>query len=268
MNSLSRILHSGNSRGLLLGLVGLLALVKLGLWLQDTYQADQAVLASRQADFARSRKLTGKIPELRSQLQHLEGEKEGLRKFLFTGANEENIISAMQLDLQAMVTSAGLVAETIRPLKQKNAQDSGDESILGEVAIKTSLNGTLAEYLIFLTELYHSPKVYKIEAVVLTPLKKSELKILIDLRGYFVIAAPEVAVAPEAGGAAKPTKTLQSIQPVQGAQVAQAPQPPQAIPANQAAQATQPAPAPPSPQAPPQPARTTRTATPVKESGN
>ncbi len=206
MNSISRILHRTGSRGLLLGVVGLLVLVKLGLWLQETYQADQAELASRQASLVRSRKLTGKIPELRSQLQGLNDERERLGKYLFTGSNEENVISAMQLDLQAMVTTAGLEAETIRPLKQKNAQASGVESALGEVALKASLSGTLAEYLAFLAELYRSPKVYKIEAVTLSPFKKSELKILIDLRGYFVITSPEVAVVVEGGGPPQPVK--------------------------------------------------------------
>ncbi|NTV12757.1 MAG: hypothetical protein HGA96_02295 [Desulfobulbaceae bacterium] len=206
MNSLSRILHRSGSRGLLLGVVGLLVLTKLGLWLQETYQADQAELESRKAALTRSRKLAGKIPELRAQLQRLNDERERLGKYLFTGANEENIISAMQLDLQALVTTAGLESETIRPLKQKNAQDTGADAVLGEVAIKSSLNGTLAEYQAFMAELYRSPKIYKIEAVTLTPFKKSELKILIDLRGYFVITAPEVAVVTEGGGAAQPAK--------------------------------------------------------------
>lgn len=222
MNSLSRILHRGGSRGLLLGVVGLLVLVKAGLWLQETYQADRAELESRQASLVRSRKLTGKLPELRSQLQGLNGERERLAKFLFTGANEENIISAMQLDIQALVSTAGLEAETIRPLKQKNAQVSGDESVLGEVAIKASLSGTLAEYQTFLAELYRSPKVYKIEAVTLTPFKKSELKILIDLRGYFVITAPELAVAPEGGGTAPAAPLSPAAKPTLAAPVAPA----------------------------------------------
>jgi len=206
MNSISRIMNRSGGRGLLLGVVGLLVLVKLGFWLQEAYQASQAELESRKAALLRTQKLTAKIPELRGQLQHLEGEKERLGKYLFAGANEENIISAMQLDLQALVATAGLEVETIRPLKQRNAQESGGESVLGEVAIKASLNGTLAGYQTLLAELYRSPKIYKIESVTLSPFKKAELKILIDLRGYFMLAAPDVAVVPGGGGAAKPAK--------------------------------------------------------------
>lgn len=207
MNSISRIMHRSSSRGLLLGVVGVLVLIKLGLWLQESYQAELAELASRKASLVRYQQLVGQIPELRRQLQLLSGEREVLTKYLFTGSNEENIISAMQLDLQALVTTAGLEPETIRPLKQKSAQPVGGESsALGEVAIKATLNGTLAEYQVFLAELYRSPKVYKIETVALTPFKKSELKILIDLRGYFLITAPDVAGTVEAGGASAPAK--------------------------------------------------------------
>lgn len=198
MSSMSRILHRIGSRGLLLSLVGLLLLVKFGLKLQEDYQADQDNLATLQASLARYRNLTGKMPQLKSQMQSLTAEREKLEKILFTGSSEENIISTMQLDLQALVATAGLEAETIRPIKQKNAREVGGESGLGEVAIKASLNGTLAECLALLAELYGSGKFYKIEALTLSPYKKNDLKILIDLRGYFVITAPEVAV--NAGG--------------------------------------------------------------------
>jgi len=199
---MSRVLHQLGSRGLLLGVVGLLALVKLGLVLQTAYLADRDELATLQASLARYRQLTGKAPELQRQLQGLADERETLVKILFTGSSEENIISAMQLDIQAMVATAGLEAETIRPLKQKNVREAGGaEPGFGEVAIKASLNGTLTEYLAFLAELYGSGKFYKIEAVVLSPYKKSDLKISIDLRGYFVITAPELAASAASGGA-------------------------------------------------------------------
>lgn len=202
MNSLLRFLHRGGSRGLLLGLVGVLLAVRLGFSLQEAYRADQAELESRQATLARTKKLTEKIPELRGQLQGLNGERDRLQKFLFSGASEDTILSAMQLDLQALVATAGLEVETVRPLKQKSAQANGGEATLGEVVIKVSVNGTLAGYQTLLAELYRSPKVYKVEAVTISPYKKSELKILIDLRGYFVIAAPEVAASTGSGGTA------------------------------------------------------------------
>ena len=203
MNSMSRVLYRIGSRGLLLSVVALLLLIKLGLELQGAYQAERDVLESRRAGLVRYQKLTGKVPELRRQLQSLEAERDQLRQILFTGSSEENIISAMQLDLQALVTTAGLESETIRPIKQKNVRAEGDEFGLGEVAIKASLTGTLAEYLTFLAALYGSEKFYKIEAVTLSPYKKSDLKISIDLRGYFLITAPEVAVNLESAGAAQ-----------------------------------------------------------------
>lgn len=200
MNSMSRILHRIGSRGLLLSLVGLLLLIKLGLMLYDSYKAEQIELESRRASLVRYQKLTGKVPELRRQLQSLTAEREKLRQILFTGTSEENIISGMQLDLQALVATAGLESEAIRPIKQKNVRAGGDEFGLGEVAIKASLTGTLAEYLTFLAALYGSDKFYKVEMVTLSPYKNSEVKILIDLRGYFVTTVPEVAANVESGG--------------------------------------------------------------------
>jgi hypothetical protein len=206
MNSIFRVLHRLGNRGLLLALVGLLLLVKLGVELQNSYAAVRGELESRQASLARYRKLTGKAPELKGRLQSLMDERERLGKVLFAGSSEENIISAMQLDLQALVTTAGLETETIRPVKQKNAREAEGETGLGEVAIKASLNGTLAGYQTLLAELYSSPKFYKIEAVTLSPYKKSDLKILIDLRGYFITTAPEVGAIAESGGAGQPAK--------------------------------------------------------------
>lgn len=204
MNSLSRILHRFGSRGLLLGLLAVLLFVKIGFTLRDSYLADQEELVSRRASLERHRKLTGKLPALRSQLQRLDSEREKLRGILFTGSSEENIISGMQLDLQSLVTTAGLESETIRPLKQKNAPTAGAEPGLGEVIIKANLNGTLPELLNFLAELYNSAKFYKIETVTLAPYKKSELKIAMDLRGYFLITSPEVATEVESGGTGQP----------------------------------------------------------------
>lgn len=206
MTSMPRILHRIGSRGLLLALLGLLLLVKVGFELQVSYKALQAVLESRRANQARYLKLAGKTPELKSQLQRLTAEREKFMKVLFTGSSEENIISAMQLDLQALATTAGLESETIRPVRQKNARDAGGETGLGEVAIKASLIGTLAGYQAFLAELYRSGKFYKIEAVALSPYKKSDLKILIDLRGYFVTTAPEIGAIAESGEAGQPAK--------------------------------------------------------------
>lgn len=206
MTSMPRVLLQIGSRGLLLGLVGLLLLVKLGLNMQDSYKTAQDDLEKRQASLTRYQKLTGKIPELKSQLQRLTAERERLDKILFTGSSEENIISAMQLDLQALVTTAGLEAETIRPVKQKNAQEGGEPG-LGEVAIKATMNGTLASYQAFLAELYRSDRFYKVEAVTISPYKKSDLKILIDLRGYFLVSnAAEVDVTVEGGGVSQPVK--------------------------------------------------------------
>ena len=208
MNNMFTVLNRLRGRAVLVSLTVVLLCAKLVMGVWDSYQADQVVLETRKTSLARYRTLTARAPELRLRLEQLTAEQDKLGKFLFSGPNEESILSGMQLDLQALVTTAGLEAETIRPIKQKNEQKNEKDgqkgvSDMGEVVIKANVNGTLDQYLALLAELFSSGKLYRIEAVTLAPRKKSDLKIGIDLRGYFVTTAPVVVAATEGAAPAK-----------------------------------------------------------------
>jgi len=189
MNSLTRIFNRYQRRTWLLGLAALLLLAKLGSMTLDNYQERVAVLEARQATMQQYRNLTDNAEELRFRLKRLQASRQRLMTHLFRGTSEEEIISAMQLNLQALVATAGLQSESIRPVQQRNSRGAEGEKAgnhPGEVAIKARLAGTLSEFLELLVALERSEKFFKIESFSLSPYKKAGLKISLDLRGYFI----------------------------------------------------------------------------------
>jgi hypothetical protein len=201
MNSLTRFFNRYRRRTWLLGLAALLLLAKLGSMVLENYQEKVAIVETRQAILQQYRNLTANADELRGRLKRLQTNREKLMSRFFRGVNEEEIISAMQLNLQALVSTAGLQSESIRPMQQRGgrgAEAAQTEPFLGEVVIKARLVGSLSEYLEFLASLERSEKFFKIDNFSLAPYRKSELKITLDLRGYFVTIP-----SGEAGGSKK-----------------------------------------------------------------
>jgi hypothetical protein len=189
MNSLTRFFNRYRRRTWLLGLAALLLLAKLGSMTLDNYQERVAALETRQATLQQYRNLTANVEELRSRLKRLQASRQRLMTHLFRGTSEEEIISAMQLNLQALVATAGLQSEAIRPVQQRSGRGAEGEKAgnhPGEVAIKARLAGTLSEFLGLLVALERSEKFFKIESFSLSPYKKAGLKIALDLRGYFI----------------------------------------------------------------------------------
>jgi len=147
MNSLTRFFNRYRRRTWLLGLAGLLLLVKLGSLVLENYQERVATLETRQATLQQYRNLTANADELGIRLKRLQTNREKLTTLLFRGASEEEIISAMQLNLQALVSTAGLQSESIRPIQQRGSRGTKEgkgENRPGEVAIKARLVGPLS----------------------------------------------------------------------------------------------------------------------------
>ncbi len=194
MNSLTRFFNRYRRRTWLLGLAALLLLAKLGSMALENYQERVTTLETRQATLQQYRNLTANAEELRTRLKRLQASREKLMTLLFRGTSEEKIISAMQLNLQAMLLTAGLQSESIRPMQQRSgrgAEVDKSEGLPGEVVIKARLVGTLSEYLEFLIALESSGKFFKIDSFALSPYKKAGLKIALDLRGYFITIPSE-----------------------------------------------------------------------------
>lgn len=127
---------------------------------------------------------TSRIEELRKRLTFLEQQKTQLESYLFAGESEEEIASAMQIMLQDLVVKAGLDPESLRAA---GAGDSGRDKEIGEISVKARLSGTLQGFEEFIANLYRSKKLFRIENFTLKPYKKTEIKIFIDLKGFYRI---------------------------------------------------------------------------------
>jgi Tfp pilus assembly protein PilO len=184
MTRLAEIVNRYGKRQLLIGVVAVLLavnFVKIGYGLYDKQKEDLAENISLLEKYQRS---TGKIEALRNRVEGLEKQSKELDSFLFTGESDEEIASAIQIMLQDQVVKSGLEPESLRPTTQG---DGGRGKDFGEVSIKVRLAGTLDEFILFLADLYKSEHLFKIESFTLKPYKKSELKIFLDMKGFYKI---------------------------------------------------------------------------------
>ena len=156
--------------------------IKLGY---GFYTSQQEELAQNLDLLAKYQKSTAKIENLRRRVQLLEQQSKQMESYLFTGSSEEEIASAMQILLQDYVVKSGLEPESLRPTTS-GKMDRGQKQ--GEISVKMRLAGTSQNFIEFLSSLYRSKHLFKIESFTLKPYKKTELKIFLDLNGYYKIA--------------------------------------------------------------------------------
>jgi hypothetical protein len=90
----------------------------------------------------------------------------------------------MQIMLQELVTKAGLEPESIRPMVSGTQKGPRD---FHEISIKIRLAGTQSQFVDFIAQLYRSDKLFQVESFTLKPYKKSEMKIFIDLKGFYTL---------------------------------------------------------------------------------
>lgn len=189
MNNIARFINRFERRSLLIAVAVLLLLFNIGRWITSSYQAGGVELESNLARLEQYGYVTGNVAQLEEQLNSLAKQKAEVEKHFFTGATDDKIASAMQIKIQALVAQAGLVSESIRPIRQKAEAEKGKGEkapVLGEVVVKVRLVGSLMEFMDFIAALYKGKEFFKIENFSLKPYKKS-LKIFIDLRGYYIL---------------------------------------------------------------------------------
>ena len=191
MTRLSEIVNRYGKRQLLIGVVAVLLavnFVKIGFGL---FANQQEELAENIALLEKYQKSTGKIDALRKRVAMLEKQSKELDGFLFTGESGEEIASAIQIMLQDQVVKSGLDPESLRPTTKG---DGGRGKDFGEISVKVRLAGTLQEFISFLGNLYKSEHLFKIESFTLKPYKKTELKIFLDMKGFYKIVQGEEKV--------------------------------------------------------------------------
>lgn len=179
-------IHRFDRRHLLAGVAAVLLVANLGSWAWDYLDSRQAELEDRMTMLAQYREAVQRLPELEDRVALLARRQQQLESFLFQGENEEKVASTMQIMLQSEVTNAGLEPEFIQPVR---AGEGGDRKEHGEIAIKIRMSGALNDLGRFLHSRYLSKQFFRIESVSIKPFRPGELKISLDVRGYYKIGA-------------------------------------------------------------------------------
>ena len=186
MNQIMEFIHRFDRRHLLAGVAAVLLVANLGSWVLGYLDSRQAELADRMAMLAQYREAVQRLPELEDRVALLARRQQQLESFLFQGENEEKVASAMQIMLQSEVSNAGLEPEFIQPVRAGEG-GGGDRKEHGEIAIKIRMSGALNDLGRFLHSRYASKQFFRIESLTIKPFKPGELKISLDVRGYYKI---------------------------------------------------------------------------------
>ena len=185
MNQLSQIIAFLRTRTGLIIIVAVLAVLNIGRIAADKYGEYRDNIESKRALLGQYKISTRNIDELRRRVQKLEDIKNRFDAHLFVGASREDVTSAMQIKLQEIIAASGLNPESLRPLNK--ARKSDDEKYYGEVSIKIRLTGSLENFLKFLSELYRMNYLFTIENFTIKPFKKKDLKIFLELKGFYKV---------------------------------------------------------------------------------
>ena len=184
MNQIMEFIHRFDRRHLLVGVAVVLLVANLGRLGLGYLDSRQEELADRMAMLAQYREAVQRLPEIEDRVALLARQQQQLESFLFQGENEEKIASAMQIMLQSEVGNAGLEPEFIQPVR---AGEGGDRKEHGEIVIKMRLSGVLNDLGKFLHSRYASKQFFRIENLTIKPFRPGELKIFLDVRGYYKI---------------------------------------------------------------------------------
>lgn len=185
--SLTKLISLARTRNGLLVIVGLLVLLNAVRLINSKYADILQGVESKQALLGQYRMSTKDIDTLRSKIQQLETRKAQFETHLFRGETEKDITSAMQIKLQEVLGRVGLSPESLSPATKGGKEDG---TAYSEVVIKIRLGGTLENFMKFLAELYKMDSLFRLENLTIKPLKKEEVKIFLELKGYYLLNDP------------------------------------------------------------------------------
>lgn len=188
MRALQDLLHRFDRRTILAVLALVLLGLNLGRFGWQAFTDWQAGIDNRVELLHKYQKAAGRIDALKQEVILLERQQQQLISYLFTGASEEEMASAMQILIQEEVVKAGLEPEFIQPSVVAAGSGGGKEGIK-DIAIKVRLSGSLNGFAQFTQALYRSKKLFTIETFTLKPFKKEELKIFLEVKGYYAMPA-------------------------------------------------------------------------------
>ena len=195
--SLAKLVSLARTRNGLLVIVGLLVLLNAVRLINGKYDDILQGVESKQALLGQYRMSTKDIDSLRTKIQQLESRKSQFETHLFRGETEKDVTSAMQIKLQEVLGRVGLSPESLSPATKGGKEDG---TAYSEVVIKIRLGGTLENFMKFLAELYKMDSLFRVDNLTIKPLKKEEVKIFLELKGYYRLNDP-----PKEESAAKDT---------------------------------------------------------------
>ena len=183
-------LRVADRKTLLYAVAGLLLLLNLGRFGWLAVAGWQESIDDRVTLLVKYRKAVGRIDSLKGEVTMLERQHQTLTSYLFSGTSEEEAASAMQVVLQDEVVKAGLEPEMLQPTtgEAANKPEAGKKPGLSAITIKLRLGGTLNNFAQFIQGLYRAKKLFTIENCTIKPYKKDDLKIYLEVKGYYAPA--------------------------------------------------------------------------------
>lgn len=191
---MSRIVQAASrlrNRKSLIIIAVLLLVLNLFRMMYDHFEQKEVDISSRIDLLEQYRMTIHNLEDTRERVAWLESQAKEIDSYLLSGTSEEKIVSDMQINIQQQISLSGLAVESLRPVRRRSDKQKATdkEKSYGEVALNIRLSGTLNQFIAFLGQLYNSKILYQIESFTLKPYKNKDLKIFLDFKGYYKIAA-------------------------------------------------------------------------------
>lgn len=182
MDRIKQLLGQFESRTLLVAVVVILLILNASRMVVSYYNEKHQEIIEKAALLEQQKSSIQNLNQLKNRVAGLKRQKQRLEQYLFIGKSEEEISSAIQIKLQDIVTTSELEPEYIRPVRKG---DKGNDENFGEISVNVRLSGTIDNFADFLKNLYNSKHLFKIESFSVKPFKETELKIVLEVKGYY-----------------------------------------------------------------------------------
>ncbi len=174
-----------NQKTVLLLAAAVLGLVMCVVFLLNTYNAMQVELEELEQQLFVSQKQLGKLSGLQQEIRQQKQQITRFDRAMLKGESQDAILSMMQIQVQSMLAGAGLEPESLRPVASR---ETGGAAIQ-PVVLKLRLSGTIEQFKLFIAAIYGADSFFQIEGLNIKPFKLDQLKIYMDLTGYYQIAS-------------------------------------------------------------------------------
>jgi Tfp pilus assembly protein PilO len=182
MTRIKQFFSQFESRTILIGFAVLLLVLNLGRMAVNFYLEKQEETVNKVKMLSQYREQVEDLNLLKIRVAALERQRKQLDRYFLSGKSEEDISSALQIMLQEMVVKSGLQPEFIRPSRSGGISQAG---ALNEITVNLRMAGTMQEFITFTRDLYRAANYFKIESLSIKPFKEAELKIVMEVNGFY-----------------------------------------------------------------------------------